>query len=150
VFYDPTTRRAGFGVASRTLADGNYRATLAAGAVQDSSANPNAAATNVDFFILAADGNRDRRVNLDDFTTVAANFGLTERVFSQGNYDYSAEGLVDLNDFTLLASQFGKTLPAPADAPRGAAATNNSPTPAVFSNRLVDEVLSDEQLHEVV
>ncbi|HRK31967.1 MAG TPA: hypothetical protein PLD59_12885, partial [Tepidisphaeraceae bacterium] len=136
VFYDPVTRRAGFGAASRTLPDGNYRATLAAGSVYDASGNPNAAAADADFFILAGDANRDRKVNLDDFTIVAANFGTAGKVFSQGNFDYSDEGTVELTDFTILASNFGKILATPSDLPRGGSGS----TATIFGSRTIDPI----------
>jgi len=86
-------------------------------------------------------------VSLADFTALAPNFGQTGRVFSQGNFDYSADGVVNLEDFTILALQFGKTLPAPSDLPRAFARTPISPaTPQAeetrFSTtRIIDDVL---------
>jgi hypothetical protein len=33
--------------------------------------------------------------------------------YSQGNYDYSADGKVTITDFNLLATNFGKSVPPP-------------------------------------
>lgn len=67
------------------------------------------------FFVLSADANRDRIVNLQDFNILATNFGLSGRTFSQGNFNYSPDGLVNLQDFNILGEQFGVSLPqAPA------------------------------------
>jgi len=149
--YDTATNTAQFGVGSMTsglLVDGNYRATLPAGAIGESSGNLLASDFTTDFFVLAADANRDRAVSLADFTALAPNFGQTGRVFSQGNFDYSADGVVNLDDFTLLALQFGKTLAAPADLPRAfarmpiSAATPQAEELRFSTTRIIDDVLS--------
>ena len=93
------------------LPDGNYRATIPAGAVADAAGNPLAAGATLDFFVLAGDFNRDRRVNLADFTILANNFGQTGRTFGQGDATY--DGRVNLSDFTVLANRFGAVLPPP-------------------------------------
>ncbi|HRK30157.1 MAG TPA: PEP-CTERM sorting domain-containing protein [Tepidisphaeraceae bacterium] len=62
------------------------------------------------------DANLDSTVNLDDFTALAANFGLPGG-WAQGNFD--GQGFVALDDFTLLAANFGLSGPS-APALRGA------------------------------
>jgi hypothetical protein len=104
----------GYG-SSGLLADGNYRAILAAGSVADSAGNPLATDQTADFFVLAADANRDRSVDTIDFNVLAANFGQSGKTFSQGNFDYDAAGNVDTVDFNLLVANFGKAL-EPASA----------------------------------
>jgi len=103
------------GLPGGVLPDGNYTATLAAGTVLDAFGNSNADATVVPFFVLAGDVDHSRSVNLDDFTALAANFGLTGRIFSQGDLSY--DGSVNLDDFTILAAAFGTSLPLPRAAP---------------------------------
>ena len=99
-------------------------------------------------YTLYGDANLDRSVNLDDFTALAANFGQPNRVFSQGNFDYSPDGVVNLDDFTLLAAQFGKTLAAPSDVPRAfartpiSAATPQAAETKFSATRIIDDVLS--------
>jgi hypothetical protein len=66
------------------------------------------------FFVLGADGNRDRAVNFEDLLVLARNYGHSGRTFSQGNFDYSADGKVDFNDLLLLARQYNSTVAAPA------------------------------------
>jgi hypothetical protein len=123
------------------LPDGNYRATLNAGSVQDTAALPLGAAVSFDFFALAGDVNRDRRVDVADLGVLASNWQQFGRPFSQGNFDYSAGGGVDVNDLGILASNWQKQVPPPA-APalkRDAAsvrAQTQRPT-----GRLIDEVL---------
>ncbi len=130
------------------LPDGNYTATLAAAGVTDPSWMPLAGDNVLNFFVLAGDATRDRSVNLNDFTVLAANFGASNRVFSQGDFDYS--GNVDLNDFTVLASQFGKSLPAPGDAPRSGSEVMRGPLPltsvARHSNPFSDDRVADDVL----
>jgi subtilisin family serine protease/subtilisin-like proprotein convertase family protein len=61
-------------------------------------------------FALSGDINRDRAVNLSDFTTLRNNFG------SIGNFasgDLTGDFYVDLADFTLLRNSFGNTVAAP-------------------------------------
>jgi len=60
-------------------------------------------------YTLAGDATLDGAVNLNDFTSLAAGFGLSGRWFT-GDFDYS--GHVDLDDFTRLTANFGQTLPA--------------------------------------
>jgi hypothetical protein len=86
-----------------------------------------------DFFILAADANRDRHVDLTDFTILASNFNKTGKAFSQGNFDYDASGSVDLTDFTILAARFNKSLAAPATASAVGADREDALLPAAES-----------------
>ena len=109
--YDPATYTADFTFDG--LPDGNYRATLPAGSVADAAGLPLAGDVTLDFFVLAGDFNRDRSVNLSDFTILANNFGRSGRTFSQGDANY--DGVVNLSDFTILANRFGTTLPSPDD-----------------------------------
>jgi len=105
--YDDVLNRVRFNFES-LLADGRYRATLAPSGVTHAAGAPLAAPTVVDFFVLAGDADHNASVNLDDFTALAASFGLAG-TFAQGDFDYN--GTVDLDDFTVLAAQFGTTLP---------------------------------------
>src|SRR5439155_4968720 len=59
-------------------------------------------------YTLAGDSNLDHKVDLTDFTFLAANFNGTGRNWLQGDYNY--DGNVDLTDFTLLASNFNQAL----------------------------------------
>jgi len=68
-------------------------------------------------FLRPGDADGDDAVNLDDFTTLAANFGLSETTFMQG--DFSRDGTINLDDFTILAANFGQ--PAPAEPQRSVA-----------------------------
>jgi tartrate-resistant acid phosphatase type 5 len=136
--YDGLTNTANFtytGATNGILPDGNYHAVLPAGSVQDSSGNSTTAATTLDFFVLAADANRDRKVDLTDFAVLTSNFNTTGKRFSQGNFSYDAAGAVDLTDFTFLASNFNSALPAPTSVvPR--LAVPGPPLPASFSTTI--------------
>jgi hypothetical protein len=115
VTYDPNTRTAMFTLppaGQQFLANGNYRATLAAGAVSDASGNPLPAAALTDFFVLIGDVNRDRSVNGTDFAILAGNFGNSGMTYAQG--DLNGDGSVNGSDFALLAGNFGTAVPAPA------------------------------------
>jgi hypothetical protein len=107
----------------RVLPDGNYRLHVDAADLTDPAGNPLDADLNHDFFVLAGDANRDRRVTLQDFNIMAGNFGKSNRVFSRGDFNY--DGIVTLPDFNILAGNFGKMV-APAS-------TSASP----FSQRMI-------------
>jgi hypothetical protein len=98
------------------LPDGNYRATLNAGSVLDTASLPLASSVSIDFFALAGDANRDRKVDVADLGIVASSWQLPGRTFSQGNFDYSATGGVDVNDLGILASNWQQVLAGPPDA----------------------------------
>jgi len=117
VTYDAATRTATFTLpptGQQFLANGNYRATLAAGAVNDVSGTPLAAASVTNFFVLIGDINRDRSVNGTDFAILAGNFGKQGMSYAQG--DLNGDGSVNGSDFALLAGNFGRNIPAPAAA----------------------------------
>ena len=59
-------------------------------------------------FTYYGDANLTQRVNLDDFTILATNFGLGGKVWSDGDFNYDA--FVNLDDFTLMAANFGRAL----------------------------------------
>jgi hypothetical protein len=90
------------------LPDGDYRATLLAAGITNAGGTPMAANVTHDFFFLQGDANHDRRVNLDDFNIVAANFGQSPRDFTQGDFNYNT--IVNLDDFNILAAKFGTIL----------------------------------------
>jgi hypothetical protein len=114
--YNSSTNLATFTFPNLTqgIPDGNWRATLPAGSVADVWGNRTTSDYSIDFYTLGGDANRDRSVDLTDFSTLASNFNTSGRSFSQGNFDYDANGTVDLTDFTILAANFNKSLPASA------------------------------------
>jgi hypothetical protein len=98
--------------------DGNFQIKLPAGCVNDSYGN----ALFSDYlsstvFHLAADATRDRKVDTQDFNLLAANFGLSGKVFVQGNFDYDAAGAVNSVDFNVFVSQHGKQVPSAGAMP---------------------------------
>jgi probable HAF family extracellular repeat protein len=115
--YDTATNTATFSYTGNAsgingvLPDGNYRATLLAAGITNASGTPMPGDVTLDFFFLNGDANRDGAVNLADFNVLAANFGQSNRTFSQGDFNY--DGIVNLQDFNLLASRFGVSV-APA------------------------------------
>ncbi len=66
------------------------------------------------------DANLDGQVNLGDFNRLAANFGSTSAVWSQGDFDYN--GTVNLGDFNRLAANFGQSAAGPDVTPEDWAA----------------------------
>jgi hypothetical protein len=110
VSYDGATNTASFSMPS--LPDGNYRAVLHGSGVTDQAGNPMSGDVTVDFFVLGGDANRDRTVDLTDFTVLASNFNGTGKSWNTADFNY--DGVVDLTDFTILASRFNSTLAPPA------------------------------------
>jgi hypothetical protein len=112
VYQSPHTATFTFaGFANGVLPDGNYSASIPAANITDLAANPLSSTVSFNFFVLSADANRDRSVDLTDFTVLAANFNGTGKIYSQGDFNYDTT--VDLTDFTMLAARFNFTL-APA------------------------------------
>ena len=85
------------------LPEGYYRATLYAGSVRDSAGNKLARNQAWDFYVLAGDANRDRKVNIVDFSLVAAHYSR-RATFTQGDFDYS--GRVDADDLAVVLSRY--------------------------------------------
>jgi uncharacterized delta-60 repeat protein len=123
--------------ASGLLPDGNYRATLPAGNIEDAAHNTLADPYTLDFFVLSGDANHDRKVDTLDFNALAANFGKTGTTYSQADFNY--DGKVDTLDFNTLAAQFGKTLAPPAMIP----ATPSAPSPAQASSPFSSHVIAN-------
>jgi predicted outer membrane repeat protein len=112
VSYDAVTRAATWQFLS-ILPDGNYRATLPAMNVLDTTGSPILTVDLVfDFFILAGDANRDRVVDIRDLSILAANWQGSGKVFSQGDFNY--DGKVDAKDLGILSLRWQQNLPAPA------------------------------------
>jgi fibronectin-binding autotransporter adhesin len=63
------------------------------------------------------DANLDGKVDTLDFNSLAANFGGTNKVWSQADFNY--DGKVDTLDFNNLAANFGKTVQFSGEAPGG-------------------------------
>jgi hypothetical protein len=66
------------------------------------------------------DANLDGLVNLGDFNRLAANFGSTDAVWTEGDFTY--DGLVNLADFNRLAANFGLVASANGPTPEDWAA----------------------------
>ena len=98
--------------------------------MQDHAGNSLAGSSSLDFFVLAGDANRDRSVDLTDFSILASNFNHSGKTFSQGDFNY--DGNVDLTDFTVLAAKFNTTLAsaARASAPLSTVTAIAAPAPA--------------------
>ena len=97
--------------------DGNYQLVIDADDISNAAGQTLTDPIVFDFFVLAGDFNRDRSVNLSDFTILANNFGRGGRTFSQGDANYDEQ--VNLSDFTVLANRFGATLPPSAGDDEG-------------------------------
>jgi hypothetical protein len=109
VSFDAATNLATYTVAGG-LPDGNYNATLAVGNARDLANNPLAGSFNFSFFVLRGDANRNRSVNVIDFSTLAANFN---RVGTFGEGDFNYDGMVTVLDFSILGSRFNTGLITP-------------------------------------
>jgi hypothetical protein len=125
-----------FNTAGTFINDGDYRFTLPRNVVADLAGNPLELDYNVigkGIYFLAADANRDRRVNLADFNVLAGHFGQSNQTFAQGDFNY--DRVVNLADFNILAGRFGTILSAPSAA-----------TISTFGQSLIDDS-DDEDAH---
>jgi fibronectin-binding autotransporter adhesin len=63
-------------------------------------------------FAVAGDADLSGTVDVNDFDTLAANYGQTGVFWSQGDFNY--DGTVNALDFNMLATNYGKSVPASA------------------------------------
>jgi hypothetical protein len=131
------------------MPDGNYRLTLPAAAIVDPLGNVATGGVSFDFFWFAADGNRNRTIDMGDFVRITNNFNKPG-TFSTGDYDYS--GVVGMADFALLAQRWNAELPPPGGWGARFSAAPVSPTPAtkIAPGPDDDEVLSRVDLAAVL
>jgi len=118
--YDPATNIATWTFAA--LPNGNYHASLASGAVNNTS-NLHVSPTSLDFFWLNGDVDRDRTVGFSDLVAVAQHYGLNGgAVLATGDVD--GDGNVGFTDLVAVAQNYGKSIAAlpsavPAPLPSG-------------------------------
>src|SRR6185503_20049488 len=74
-----------------------------------------------DFFVLAGDANRDRKVDFADLVVLAQNYNATGRNWSSGDFNYDTQ--VEFQDLVTLAQNYNATLPAGAPEPIAASAS---------------------------
>ena len=123
------------GLPGAIVPDGNYRVDIFA---SDAAGNAMTSPYTFNFFILYGDSDRDRDVDIADFSNLASNFNLSNKSFAQGDFNY--DGTVGIADFSILASRFNQTLPAAGSLPDGLAAAGAAPGTSPFggSRRIVD------------
>jgi hypothetical protein len=102
------------------LSDGNYQATLLADGISDSMGNKlvgDYLFNSADFFCLAGDADRDRKVDVADLGILASNWQATGKTFGEGDFNY--DGTVNVSDLGILATNWQESLAglAPARAP---------------------------------
>jgi hypothetical protein len=114
------------------IPNGTYHGKLITAGVTDAAGNAVSSDGGFDFFVLAADGNRNGTVEITDFNILAANFGKSGETFTQGNYDYSSDGTITLLDFNVLAANFGKQVMVPTGP--GSVPTENALAPTLPEN----------------
>jgi hypothetical protein len=127
------------GTSNGALPDGDYELKLSAGSVTDDYGNTNLNDTTFNFFALAGDATRDRNVNIEDFSALAANFN-SPGTFSLGDFNYN--GTTEISDFSILAAGFNTGLAAarPAATPQASAVTTAKSVPTgVFGTRTIGE-----------
>lgn len=137
VSYDSATRSATWVFTNFVLPDGNYRATLPIGSINDSFGAPLAINHPFDFFALGGDANHDRVVDAEDLAILSLNWQKTSRIFSQADFNYDRR--VDIRDMYILASSWQKTL-APPPPPAVPVVANVAP-PKRTATRVASLVL---------
>jgi hypothetical protein len=121
------------------IGNGNYRFILPSGSLTDvngsSLLNPfQFSGPNV--FFLGGDANRDRKVDIIDLGTVATHWFQSNLTFSQGNFDYSSDGVVKVTDLGILASAWQQVLAPPGGSFAPESTRGRSPVP-----RIVTEII---------
>lgn len=141
--YNPATFAAAFTVPGEpggVLPDGNYSATVRARGVRDAWGNQLAADGNLSFFVFAGDADRDRDVDIADFSILAGRFNQPG-TFGEGDFNY--DGQVGIGDFSILAGKFNTALPAlraGLTAQPGSAPAASAGVPTGFAVRTDDRV----------
>ena len=136
--YDPATKTLSFTL-PKNLADGNYRATISAGSLNDTAGNSLSQSFSQDFFSLAGDTNHDRTVDNADFTALFNHFTLPG-TFADGDFNY--DGLIDNADFTILFNNFTKHLDPPKVIAPAVATISTPKIPARGTRSMVASVRS--------
>ncbi len=109
--YDANTNTATYTL-TNLLPTGNYRLSITADDIANAAGVPLTNPLTLDFHILPGDADRDRDVDFNDLVTLARNYNQTGRTYSQGNFDYSSDGLVGFSDLVILARNYGGNLSA--------------------------------------
>jgi hypothetical protein len=91
-------------VYSGILPNGNYRATLPAGAVRSLNGVPTTADFSTDFFFVQGDANHDHAVNFDDYALIDNGFNNGLIGFSHGDFNY--DGVINFDDYSLIDFAF--------------------------------------------
>jgi hypothetical protein len=100
-----SSHRTGVGIAEARDLFGAFPATFAGASIDRSSV--------LIRYTLYGDVNLDRRVDLTDFTFLAANFNSQSGRWSMGDFNF--DDRVDLTDFTFLATNFNQVSPASSE-----------------------------------
>ncbi len=75
----------------------------------------------------SADINNDTKIDINDLTILAANYGTSGKTFSQG--DITGDGTVNIYDFSILAAQWGNSTQTGVNKARPFAANSPWNTP---------------------
>jgi hypothetical protein len=118
------------GLGSLTAAPGSYTLTLTAlgSEIADAGGNElaqNAAVSWLMTTTIAGDANLDLTVNDADFAILYSNFGKTNMLWTDGDFD--GDAAVTFADFQILERNFGKTTTAPSPAAQPAATVQAAP-----------------------
>jgi hypothetical protein len=119
------------------LPDGDYRMVLNRLAFGDALGNPMPQDFTFDFYVLAGDANRDRKVDFNDLAALAQNYNTSGKSFSQGNFSYDSTGKVDFNDLVILAQRYNTSLPPAAARPVAATLPESLATASLRSTKPV-------------
>lgn len=114
-------------VFSSRLPNGQYRLSIAAGAMSDQNNKSLSAATTVDFASRAGDVTGDGTVNFDDLLVLAQNYGKSGLTWSKG--DLNGDTQVNFDDLLMLAQNYG--LSAVVPLPNEQKATRSSAAKAL-------------------
>jgi hypothetical protein len=132
VSYDATARTASWSFPS-ALPDGNYRATLPADAMEDTAGRPLSSEITFEFFVLGADANHDRRVDVADFKILSANYMGADKTFATGDFDY--DGDCDNADLSILSINWNRYLAPYAPPAQPQPVSDPAPPPSSSSAR---------------
>ena len=82
------------------LSDDDYQATILADSVRDTDNKPLFGDFQFDFFVMAGDANRDRKINIADFLRIDR--GSARGLTGFGNGDFDQSGEIDGADYFII------------------------------------------------
>ena len=108
-------------IRSSVFEDGNWEVSVPGGGILDLNGNGNLEGFTMPFFRLVGDANRDRVVDLADYTIYRETLGSTTDLRANAANTGASAGVIDAGDYTAWAAALGASIPSPVASASSAA-----------------------------